>query len=302
MRNIILFLLLFVPLLAFGQKEIIGRSIDFELDDTDYIFCDFDYDYADDRRGCIAAWIRLESIGDYHSVFNWGYGSAATALDMGIMNSGYPWIQCVINGGGVRGVRGGTVLAIDTWYHVVWWADDVNGVWRIYVNGSSEDITVTNTANAGYWFDTVALADTITIGARMQNGSYDRHLDGMVAEVASFSDTLSASEITTIYNGGYLYDLTGFDHLQDWWRFGEGAGTTSYDERGLREVNFTFVNSPVWSEVSAPDSIFDLNATITARDATIATRDATISTLNDSISTLNTLYDKTRTRRFKKAW
>lgn len=63
MKNLILLILFFLPVLVYGQMEIAGKSIDFEDTDTDYIYCDFDYDYADDRFGCISAWIKPESPG-----------------------------------------------------------------------------------------------------------------------------------------------------------------------------------------------------------------------------------------------
>jgi len=239
----ILIILFCLVVLSFGQY-----SVEFQSDDSDYIEDVFDYDYTGDTRGCISAWVYFDAVDAYQTVFNWGYTAQATYLTMGIMSINNIWIQGAINGGGVRGVRGNTTLETGQWYHMVWWADDQTGVWRLYLNGERETLTVTNTANSGYWFDTMNLCDVIDIGAKMSNSAYSAYLDGKIAGVASFSDTLSDAEVLEIYNNGYRFDLTGYDHLQDWWKFDEGTGTTVADAAGYRGVDFDFFNTPAWSE------------------------------------------------------
>jgi len=48
-------------------------------------------------------------------------------------------------GAGTRVLTGGTTLSADTWYHVA--ITRASGVWRLFVNGTSDSSTYTNTAN-----------------------------------------------------------------------------------------------------------------------------------------------------------
>ncbi len=51
-------------------------------------------------------------------------------------------------------------------------------------------------------------------------------------EIAIFNSELSATDITSIYNGdgtGLPGDLSEFSSLVSWWRFEEGSGTTATD-------------------------------------------------------------------------
>jgi hypothetical protein len=48
-------------------------------------------------------------------------------------------------GAGTRVLTGGTTLSADTWYHVA--LTRASGVWRLFINGTSDSSTYTNTAN-----------------------------------------------------------------------------------------------------------------------------------------------------------
>ncbi|MAM93009.1 MAG: hypothetical protein CMI15_16300 [Opitutaceae bacterium] len=114
------------------------------------------------------------------------------------------------------GVTGNTLL--NTWSHVViTYNGDALGTignWKIYINGASKTIGV-----GGGWG--TSGADENVIG-RYRTYYYD----GAIDELAVFASELSASNVSTFYNGGNgATDLTDFNPSA-WWRMGDGTGDT----------------------------------------------------------------------------
>ena len=70
----------------------------------------------------------------------------------------------------------------------------------------------------------------------------------LIDEVAFFTSTLSASDVTAIYNSGVPGDLTSYSPV-GWWRMGDndgGTGTTITDQ-GSGGNNGTLTNGPTFS-------------------------------------------------------
>lgn len=70
----------------------------------------------------------------------------------------------------------------------------------------------------------------------------------LIDEVALFTSTLSASDVTAIYNSGVPADLTSYSPV-GWWRMGDddsGSGTTITDQ-GSGGNNGTLTNGPTFS-------------------------------------------------------
>ena len=73
-------------------------------------------------------------------------------------------------------------------------------------------------------------------------GGVQTFLTGNLDEIALFSDTLSASQITTIYNGGRTYNVLSFPNIVGYWQMSEGLGTTVSDSKG--SIVFDFAAAP----------------------------------------------------------
>ena len=70
----------------------------------------------------------------------------------------------------------------------------------------------------------------------------------LIDEVALFTSTLSASDVTAIYNSGTPADLTSYSPVS-WWRMGDndgGTGTTITDQ-GSGSNDGTLTNGPTFS-------------------------------------------------------
>ena len=142
-------------------------------------------------------------------------------------NSGYAFVTLAPSGS----------ISTNTWHHVAFTHDRTNV--KGYVDG----------VNNAVW-DRVdsyipVLADT-TIGYNSSAASYT--FAGLIDEVSVFNSALSASDISTIYNGGTLNDISSLNPI-GWWRMGDddgGTGATITDQ-GSAGNDGTLTNGPVFS-------------------------------------------------------
>ena len=136
------------------------------------------------------------------------------------------------------------VTATGEWTHVVGTDDGTNI--KLYVNGalidtvSASGLTVPDTLNSVY------------IGRSHEGfGGINPYFDGYIDEVAIFNSALSASQVSSIYNGGEPQSLASYNPV-GWWRMGDndgGTGSTITDQ-GSGGNNGTLTNGPVFSTVT----------------------------------------------------
>ena len=134
-------------------------------------------------------------------------------------------------------------IAADTWMHLAVVAED--GTATYYLDGVSRD-TFSYTQSASTNPNT-----NFFIGALSTSSSPNSYIDGLVDEVAIFDSALSASQIKSIYNGGYPQSLASYNPV-GWWRMGDndgGTGSTITDQ-GSGGNNGTLTNGPVFSTVT----------------------------------------------------
>jgi hypothetical protein len=114
-------------------------------------------------------------------------------------------------------ITGSTNLSNDTWYHIVVTFNDTTNDCIMYLNGSSE------ASNTNIDFDGFASTnDTANTYVGYSANPGDRLL-GKFYEFAIYDKALSASDVTSFYNGGDVKDLrlhstVGMPHT--WWSFG----------------------------------------------------------------------------------
>ncbi len=109
---------------------------------------------------------------------------------------------------------------------------------KIYLNGSRVDDT--NSTLGTY----VAMENTtqpLFIGKLTTT-----YADGNVDETAVFNTELSASDITTIYNGGVPNDISSLSPLS-WWRCGDGDTSPTLTDNGSASNNGTMTNFTTFS-------------------------------------------------------
>jgi hypothetical protein len=141
-------------------------------------------------------------------------------------------------------------ISTDTWYNVVFTVDGSSI--KLYVNGSQVGTTYTNPHGSSLF---TTAGDEFEIGANPTYRPY--YWNGYIDEVAVWDATLSADDVTAIYNSGVpndlssasSYDTDRTSNLVHWWRMGDndgGTGTTITDQ-GSGGNNGTLTNGSTFS-------------------------------------------------------
>ena len=108
-----------------------------------------------------------------------------------------------------------TAITNTNWHHIVMTYDgssNVSGI-NLYLDGNNDTGVTSGTLSA-----TISNTASFQIGAK--NGSNE--FSGNIDEVSVFTSELSASDVSTIYNGGVPNDLASLSPLS-WYRMGEAA-------------------------------------------------------------------------------
>ena len=222
----------------------------------------------------ISAWVKLDKLTN-HSVgqlnviggakggeWRIQYNQNTQKFDFGV-KSGSSWYDA-------------SVAASTNWQHLVGVYDRANGKVSIYNNGTLSDEN-TNVPNSN--LDTANLM--WAIGGRGDGSGFN---DATIDEVALWSDVLSASEITAVYNSGYGLNVrSNFGNyisssdLAGYWRMDEGTGSTLTD--ASTNNNTGSIQGASWSTES-PIS----NAFYWTRDTTAPTMAITATNGSNAVS------------------
>ena len=140
-------------------------------------------------------------------------------------------------------IKSTTTITDTDWHHIVFTYDGSStiGGCKIYIDGVSDTLNSDGTLSA-----TIENTAPFLIGALSTAPLLPA--DAFMDEVAVFGSELSASDVSSIYNGngaGKPGDLTSFNPLS-WWRFEEGSGTTAADS-GSASNTGTLENSATFS-------------------------------------------------------
>ena len=167
-------------------------------------------------------------------------GTSSSAAKVGLWFS-----PSIVNSGDYNAYgkeTGDTALSTSTWYHLCWTTNRPGtGTTssKFYINGIEATINV-----GAYGQGTMHNAATFTTssysivgsrnGASSGVGSISHALPGHLDELAFFNSSLSAANVTAIYNSGVPADLATLSPV-GWWRMGDGTGDT--DDGGGAPAN-----------------------------------------------------------------
>ena len=206
------------------------------LDGTDDYVSTSSFDLTTNKT--VSFWIKLNSI-SAAGVYLFGKGSSYYSYITSDGRTMYKY-----NGSSAPAISISVSNAITTgvWQHIV-----------ITGNGSTS-VLYKNGASIGTGVDVTPLGLN-RFGGDSVGGS--RFIDGLMDEVAVWDATLSADDVTAIYNGGVpndlslasSYDTDRTSNLVHWWRMGEndgGTGTTITDQ-GSGSNDGTLTNGPTFS-------------------------------------------------------
>jgi hypothetical protein len=136
------------------------------------------------------------------------------------------------------------------WTHLIFVISD--SAQAIYANGVLIASNTTSLSTSGFAQDTNR---NFIIGARNNAGSVGDGVAGKISDFALYTKALSASEVSTIYNGREPYNhkegsFSG--SLYSWWRMGDGSANN---------IKFSYIdNSAINTSISTiTSSTFDSN-------------------------------------------
>tara|TARA_R100001198_G_scaffold92862_1_gene72717 strand:+ start:224 stop:1021 length:798 start_codon:yes stop_codon:yes gene_type:complete len=178
---------------------------------TDNISFDFDgtNDYLTratigslQTTGSVSAWVKLDSMSANGFIFQLRAESGTDDQIILLWNNASAVIRGNVKFGGTTNVvDSGSGLENDgNWHHVVftWMSGSKtasDNYTRIYIDGSETD----NDAIGNTWADASAPAELVIGRNSIQSNAY---FNGHINDVAIFSDALTSSEVTAIYNEG----------------------------------------------------------------------------------------------------
>ncbi len=191
---------------------------------SDYIDCGLNANLSfgntsSDFPFTFSMWVKVDDLSTSHLLIEKGDFSTSNNREyvFYIKSDGSIYNNIYSNGVGLnrRGRKTSTgIISPNTWYHVVWTYNgnsDYSGI-KIYLDG----VRVDNANNGKNTY--VAMKNTNTA---FKIGEF---INGNMDEVAVFNSELSASDVTTIYNGGVPNNLNDLSTPPlSWWRMGEEA-------------------------------------------------------------------------------
>ena len=120
-------------------------------------------------------------------------------------------------------------ISLNTWHHVVVaWDGNASTpeAATVYVDGAAVALDGSyNTARSG-WIAGSFTETGVVVGS---NSDQNRAFCGYINDVAIWDRALSAAEVKTVYNDGYVTDLRAVQRSGTiaWWRMGDGTGDTN---------------------------------------------------------------------------
>ena len=219
---------------------------------TDYIDCgDNDNlsfgDGVTDSPFSISGWIKMDDISGFRllnkyvgSTYEYSFGTGAAGnLQLYLLDSSSQY----------RARLQSTFLNTGQWYHIVATYSGVGGInaqdgIKIYVDGVRVDDTSVSVGNY------VAMNNT-TSDAQIGklNTSYT---DGTINDTSLFNSELTQEQVTQIYNGGIVNDISSLNPLSYWrseFATWDGSNWTMIDQ-GSGANNGTSVSMPLTSRTS----------------------------------------------------
>ena len=153
-------------------------------------------------QGSISLWVNLSGVsGGPLLLCKGNFNTDRNGYMLGL--SGSQLFFELANASAVNQLTVTGTLAVSTWYHVVITWD--GSIIKSYVNGSFVN-SISQTVNA------TSTGIDLTMFAGFNGTTYNSfHLQGTLDEVGLFNAALSATQVTTLYNGGTPFAFASFN-------------------------------------------------------------------------------------------
>ena len=207
-----------------------------------------DYDFSDEDKFSLSFWVNFNDVSSVQYIFSaedmfWVFLNDDGEIKFRYRNhpsGNWPEFSSSFS------------PQIETWYHILITTD--NGSSKIYINGSLDEessVSISGlTANGNN-------TRNLELGARKVYSSDPLYfLNGSLDDIAIWNKSISASEISAIYNQGTVHNLisntSGYNsagNLVCYWRFNEGQDGIANDLSSNN--NNAVINGASWNEDNA---------------------------------------------------
>ena len=188
-----------------------------------------------------SAWVRTRSTATDQDIINIGDTNERIYM---YLESGKLVFGSKNNGAFTYTIDNNTTATANQWMHVVGVMDASqagNNRFRLYANGTE----LTNRTTT--WTNGPGTTNTNTLlGSGYTDGGQTFFFNGQIDDARIYNQSLSASDVTALYNNGVGQTVTGpTTGLVAGYNFNEGSGLTVADVSGNNNTG-TLVNSPTW--------------------------------------------------------
>lgn len=218
----------------------------------DYVTTTFDTLGLNASGFTFSAWIKKDNFGTLSDTSDCIFGRHISATDRFAFEfgGGAAGTRMKINVGQNYMLVDPHGLSVDEWHHVLVVYDPAVGTYGTYKLYLNNVLKGTNAFTAA-WNES-ATRVYCTIGAVRFSSFHLYDFDGNIDEIAIWNTTLSAGNITALYNSGNgAIDAASISGLVAYWRMGdgteEGSGSTVYD-MSTNSYNGTIVNGASFVE------------------------------------------------------
>ena len=197
----------------------------------------------------ISFWAKWSSATSMQFVAKTDAATTYRGFQVNTNNTGHVEFYLFNDFGGTNflGIQTNSAFNNGVWHHICVTYDGSSTVAgsKIYVDGAVQVVTtVSNTLSA-----TIITTAELEFAGRATSISH-QYLTGSMDEVSIYDSTLSAAQVTALYNGKAPTNLlktstVSASGLLGWWRMGDGDTAPTLTDNSTGGHNGTMVNSPV---------------------------------------------------------
>jgi len=205
--------------------------------------------------GSISIWVKLDAMSQNGMIFALNSEEGTTNQVILLWNNAFTRIRGNVKVAGTANtVDSGAGLENDgNWHHVVFtWEygskTSANNEAKIYIDGSN---TATNTIGSDNWNDGTGPA-VVGFGRNYPAGNTNP-FNGHMNDIALFTDKLTATEVSTIYNSGSPKDESSHSGLLAYYKMeGYSANDTTLADDSSNSYSLTITNSTSIGSTDTP--------------------------------------------------
>jgi hypothetical protein len=272
-----------------SYNDTTGNLYALDFDDASSEYATADVSAYSDQQGFFSLWVIVDDLTSVHVSMGFARTDVANLryLRVDTDTNGKVRISQRNNDTADQVGTPSSTIAAGNIYHLVCGSNGSN--WLIWVNGSSQSLSVIAGSNSGDWLGDVTQTGTDqawTLGV-LRTSTFYGYFDGKIDEVSYFNITPTQAIVDSIYNSGQPKNISAMTGLQHYWRLEDGSGQSATDSKGSIDLTLGVTggeeaSDPTWIastfgwenlglQLSYDNSFFEINGSnqLTVKDSAI---------------------------------